>query len=87
MPIPSDAEVGFFETAVRSAYRLRGSNRPDWYLLARLDQMLDDHCIDSDYERMDVGSRGLFILRQFVQMPPDKEQLRVLNINHSASTS
>lgn len=71
---PSSAEVAFFDTLDLAVCHLRGSRLPDWYLSARIEQMLDKHYIVGR-DRDDIAARGLFILRQFALMAPDRSRL------------
>lgn len=69
----SHAECALFDAVARTAEKLRGSRQPSWYLLARLDQMLDDHGIMGS-DRADIAARAFFILDRFAQMAPDVAQ-------------
>lgn len=71
MPTVTPAEVAFFGAVARTAEKVRGSGRPEWYLRARLDQMLDDHDI-ADVDRGDVLARAFFILERFAAMAPEE---------------
>jgi hypothetical protein len=66
----TDIESQFFDAVARTAERLRGSRKPDWYLAARLDQILDDHGINHGRLRDDIMPRASFILRSYAHLPP-----------------
>jgi hypothetical protein len=64
----SEAEAAIFDAVVRAAERLRGSQKPEWYLRARLDQILDDYGVEGGFLRDDVEPRAMFILKSFAHM-------------------
>ena len=65
-------EEEFFEVVLRTAHSVCGLQKPDWYLQARLDQILDDYRFLSIYIRDDFSARAIFILRSFTQISTDK---------------